>query len=450
MLSSRDATLRSSLVPPPAGRSNGSFVRWHGRSAATAEVVAKRGWSGAVKCAGAAGAIFAASLGSLVAGAAETAPPAPTFWQNIQIGGFVSQGYLLSSANDYLGNTSQGTFDFREYALNASYAQGRWRIGAQAFGQKLGDYGNDRIKLDWATIDYQAAQWFGVRAGRVKMPRGLYNEALDVDSVRPFVLLPQSIYDNRLRDFNASFDGAMIYGNVPLKRFGSLDYTLYGGDTPMKPDSGAADFFTTETAFENLAIGISSLAGGTLFWNTPVKGLRAGYSHTTYRKLTVLQHIVIPAIFLDVVGAKSARVYRHHQVSVEYACGDWVFAAEVARDSVRYAVGQFQEFFVEGKSDASYVSVARRLNHWLELGTYYSVTREHYRHDTSAPLPPLLEQNDFAVSARFDVSDRVIFKVEGHAMDGTGKIFDTASQPNPPAGRDRTWSMVAAKITVSF
>ena len=46
-----------------------------------------------------------------------------------------------------------------------------------------------------------------MRAGRVKMPRGLYNEALDVDAVRPFVLLPQSVYDNRLRDFNASFEG---------------------------------------------------------------------------------------------------------------------------------------------------------------------------------------------------------------------------------------------------
>src|SRR3569833_1064235 len=109
-------------------------------------------------------------------------------WQDIQFGGFASQGYLNSSANDYLGKTADGTFDFREYGANASWSSGPWRIGGQVFGQKLGQYGDDKLKLDWATLDYQPTLYFGVRVGRVKMPRGLYDEALDLAAVRPYVL----------------------------------------------------------------------------------------------------------------------------------------------------------------------------------------------------------------------------------------------------------------------
>mgnify|MGYP001553280667 FL=1 len=376
----------------------------------------------------------------------------PVAWRDIQVGGFFSQGFLASSANNYLGETSHGTFDFREYALNASYAVGRWRVGAQAFGQKLGDYGDDRISLDWAMVDYQAAQWLGFRAGRVKMPRGLYNEALDLDSVRPFVLLPQSIYDNRLRDFNASFDGVMIYGNFGLKRFGSLDYTLYGGDTPIKADSGASDFFNTDSPFKNLSIGIGALGGGTLFWNTPIHGLRAGYSHTTYRKLTAFRHIVIPAISLDEVTAKTAPALEHNQLSIEYVQGNWTFAVEAAHEHAVYAVGKVGEFFIEDKTDLFYASAARRINRWLELGSYYSVSREHYRHNTPGVgiIPPLLEQNDFAISARFDLNEHVVFKLESHSLKGTGKIFNTASQPNPLSSLDPSWTMIAAKVTFSF
>ncbi|HVS53501.1 MAG TPA: hypothetical protein VHD62_14195 [Opitutaceae bacterium] len=370
--------------------------------------------------------------------------------QSLQIGGFASQGYLKSSANDYLGETSKGTFDFREYALNASWSTGKWRVGAQAFGEKLGSYGNDEVKLDWAMVDYQAAQWFGVRAGRVKLPRGLYNEALDLDSVRPFVLLPQSLYDNRLRDFIASFDGGMAYGNIDLKRFGSVDYKVYYGDTPMKPNTGASDYFNTDSPFKIIAIGVKSLAGGTLFWDTPINGLRMGYSHTTYTKLATVMHVLIPYAHVDSTSPKHTNAFNHDEFSVEFVRGDWTFATEAAHDVALYLVNVAGNLWLSDKTDLFYVSAARRINRWLELGSYYSISREHYVHNTNAIIPPLLKQGDYALSARFDLSDHLIFKIEGHYLDGAGKIFDTNSQPNPFALRASHWSMIAIKTTYSF
>jgi hypothetical protein len=378
-------------------------------------------------------------------------------WKDIQFGGFVSQGYLQSSANDYLGKTSDGTFDFREYAVNASFATGKWRIGAQAFGQKLGYYGGDKIKLDWAMIDYQPAQWLGFRVGRVKLPRGLYNEALDLDAVRPFVLLPQGIYDNRLRDFNASFDGGMIYGNIGLKGAGSVDYRLYYGDTPIAIDSGASDFFNTDTPFQNIKIGIDSLMGGSLFWNTPVSGLRVGYSNTTFKDFDVNRRFIIPAIHVDYVGFKNSERYSHHQFSAEYVKGDWTFAAEAAREYTRYHIGNpaietnaTATKFVDYRSDAYYLSAARRINRWLELGSYVSFSRERFRHNTSAVIPPELKQTDYVLSTRFDLNDHLTFKLEGHYMDGAGKVFNTPAHPNPPASLDTSWTMLAAKVTYTF
>lgn len=370
-------------------------------------------------------------------------------WKSLQFGGFVSQGYLQSSANDYIGETSEGTFDFREYAANVSWASGKWRIGAQAFGQKLGAYGEDKIKLDWAMVDYQAAQWIGVRAGRVKLPRGLYNESLDVDAVRPFVLLPQSVYDNRLRDFTAAFNGAMLYGNVGLKQAGSLDYRVFYGKMPLSTSSGASDYFNTDAPFPNLAIGIKSALGGSVFWTTPITGLRAGYSFSRFNDFSTTRYVPFRGAFTD----KDAPQYDRHLGSVEYTTGSWVFALEGGVENPDYEVHfpnqpPYATLFVKNKY--YYLSAARRINKWLELGAYYSYSEFEQTAIGSPVVIPPTGQGDYALSARFDAGDHLIFKIEGHYMDGSGKIFDLPSHPQPQASLDQSWTMIAVKATYLF
>jgi len=378
-----------------------------------------------------------------------TVASAAVTWQDVQFGGFASQGYLKSSANDYLGDTSGGTFDFREYAANASWSKDKFRVGAQAFGQKIGDYGKDEIKLDWATVDYQATQWFGVRAGRVKMPRGLYNEALDLDSVRPFVLLPQSVYDPRLRDFNASFDGGMVYGNVELGRFGSIDYRGFYGDIPIKANSGANAYFNSDKPQYNLGINLDSVVGGSLFWNTPLAGLRTGYSFSQFKNLTSLRS-ADPRDPLN-LHTKTAARYPRHLFSAEYIWGDWTFASEYSREQGTYVVNylnRVKQSFPKSSNKSYYVSAARRINKWLEVGAYY----DSYTENTvlSTGVQPPKKQKDYALSLRFDLNEHVIFKLEGHAYDGAGKIFDTVAKPQPQSSLDQKWTMIAAKTTFSF
>jgi hypothetical protein len=293
------------------------------------------------------------------------------------------------------------------------------------------------------------------------MPRGLYNEALDLDSVRPFVLLPQSVYDARLRDFNAAFNGGMVFGNVGLKKLGSVDYRVFYGNIPIGTDSGANDYFNNDLAAQCLEIKMDSVRGGSLFWNTPLTGLRVGYSYSSFENLRSTRRATIafappPAPPQTVIGIKSTDSYDRHLISIEYTTGDWVFAAEAGREQAFYQV------FISGahlldldfQSDYFYVSAARRITPWLELGAYYSYSRdkEPIIDNTSianAVLPDL-KQGDFALSARFDISEHLIFKLEAHYMDGAGKIFDTLAQPQPLADRDDSWFLFAAKVTYSF
>lgn len=376
--------------------------------------------------------------------AAQSAAHAAITWKNIQLGGFASQGFLINSGNnDYLGETSEGTFDFREYGVNASWSKGRFRVGGQVFAQELGAYGNDKIKLDWAVVDYQAKQWLGFRAGRVKMPRGLYNEALDVDSIRPFVLLPQSVYDARLRDFNSALNGGMVYGNVGLRKLGSLDYKAFYGEIPMTVNSGAGDYLNTGLAAQNLAIGMDHAWGGSVFWNTPISGLRAGYSYSEFGELQTTRRVTFgPTTY---TYTKTADAYQRHLVSLEYSRGDWLFAAEAGREDGDFVLVGFGPTTTRpAKIEYAYFSASRRINAWLELGTYVSYSQD--RQSTN----PLLRQADYALSAKFDLRENLIFKLEGHYMNGAGKIFDTAAQPQPLANRDEEWALLAAKITYSF
>lgn len=372
------------------------------------------------------------------------------FVKQIQFGGFASQGYLINSGhNDYLGETSKGTFDFREYAVNASWSKGKWRLGAQAFGQELGAYGNDAIKLDWANVDYQPTQWLGLRAGRVKMPRGLYNEALDLDSVRPFVLLPQSVYDARLRDFNAAFNGVMVFGNVSLGRAGSVDYRSFFGKMPMSVSSGANDYFNGAFNAKTLNIGLDNVRGATLFWNLPINGLKAGYSYSGFRNLGTLREMAFGTSTLKY--NKNADNFKRHLGSLEYSKGDWTFAAEAGREQGKYVLVYLGTTIAPsinfGRQDYWYISASHRVNRWLELGTYVSHTADRY--SSTVGVSPL-KQNDFSFSTKFDVNDHLLFKVEGHFMDGAGKIYDTPSNRQPIALRDERWKMVAAKMTYSF
>ena len=106
----------------------------------------------------------------------------------------------------------------------------------------------------------------------------------------------------------------------------------------------------------------------------------------------------------------------------------------------------------ESRPEAYYIGAAQRFTDWMELGAYYSVFyREADDKDgeglQAAGRDPFQAwQKDLALSARFDLSEYALFKLEGHLIDGAAQVLSTDN----PGGLEDDWFLFAAKVTFSF
>jgi hypothetical protein len=138
--------------------------------------------------------------------------------QGFQFHGFASQYYTWTSANNFFGNSSGGgVFAPTELGVNASWlALNNLQLSGQLLFRRAGETDPGDLKLDYGLVDYtllsdEVNRW-GLRLGRVKIPAGFYNETRDVPFTKPSILLPQSIYPEKVRSLALSADGLNLYG----------------------------------------------------------------------------------------------------------------------------------------------------------------------------------------------------------------------------------------------
>ena len=354
----------------------------------------------------------------------------------LQIHGFLSQGFLLTSANDYLAHSSEGSFEFTEIGLNFTLpATDRLTLGLQIFSHDLGPVGDYRATLDWYSLDYHWRDWLGIRAGRVKLPFGLYNDSSDIDAARTSVLLPQSIYPAQNRDFLLAQTGGEVYGYRDLGAAGGLDYRLYGGtiflDVKQQPGS----------PFTVVDLNVPFVAGGRMLWVPPIEGLRLGGS---------LQFLRLETHLLPASSSSSVAVNLPVMLwvaSVEYTVRDLLFAAEYSRWRVR-AQSSNPAMFPESLtfSERGYALTSYRVNSWLQAGAYYSVLFPN----TNQRGGFAARQLDAALTLRFDVNAYWLVKVEGHYMHGTAGLSPSLNGNRPLSSLTPDWALFTVKTTAFF
>ena len=354
----------------------------------------------------------------------------------LQIHGFISQGFLLTSANDYLAHSSEGSFEFTEIGLNFTLpATDRLTLGLQIFSHALGPIGDYRATLDWYSLDYHWRDWLGIRAGRVKLPFGLYNDSSDIDAARTSVLLPQSIYPAQNRDFLLAQTGGEVYGYRDLGAAGGLDYRLYGGtiflDVKQQPGS----------PFTVVDLNVPFVAGGRMLWVPPIEGLRLGGS---------LQFLRLETHLLPASSSSSVAVNLPVMLwvaSVEYTVRDLLFAAEYSRWRVR-AQSSNPAMFPESLtfSERGYALTSYRVNSWLQAGAYYSVLFPN----TNQRGGFAGRQLDAALTLRFDVNAYWLVKVEGHYMHGTAGLSPSLNGNRPLSSLTPDWALFTVKTTAFF
>lgn len=362
--------------------------------------------------------------------------------------GFASQGFLVSDTYDYLGHTTAGSGRFSEFGLNASLNPApRTRIAAQAFSYAVGQAGDYDVVLDYALAEYTFCNEVGIRAGRVRREEGIYNDIVDLDMARTWVLLPQGMYPAMWRDMYSTIDGGEVFGSLPLSKVGTVDYELYSGVQRPKLNGGLAA--VQENRLSPLAsINSPWLNGGQIWWNTPLNGLRLGAAVNYDKDVT----------YVTKTGRRSVGSPLVQHYSIDYNWHAWTFQAEYFTYIIDYhqTGGGRPSAIRHIEPDSWYVSAAYRFNKWFEAGSYYTEYYTDKRYRTAAAYkahnPPGTpgsdaEQRDLAVALRFDPMPWWIIKVEGHMIQGTANLNNNRANP---VRDDRWWPMLALKTSFTF
>jgi hypothetical protein len=378
-------------------------------------------------------------------------------WENIEIHGFLSQGFMQSHQNNVFADTLDGTFQFNEFGLNFSTnLSNRLRTGLQFFSRDLGDFDNNTIKLDWAYADFRWKDWLGFRAGRIKSPCGLHMETADLDMLRTSIFLPQSLYNDSMRDINIAVNGIGLYGYFSLGGVGDVTYQLQYGETSIETDGTMVLYMESEADARLIHVESHPVFGAHIEWMPPVEGIRLTGSFTSMDlalRYTITEqtdwaqgneipvgwefpHIMDNMVTL-IAGIEVTRTRTTFMAEYEYK------EAEVTQ-SAGY-VGLH-------RSAGYYASLAYRFTDWFELATYYSVydddldDRDGSELESMGMPKHLAWQKDWTVTTRFDISEYWLIKVEFHFIDGTALLLN---QHNPE-GVERNSVLFAVKATYSF
>lgn len=378
-------------------------------------------------------------------------PDASSDVLGIQIHGFASPGFLLSTGNNYLAKTKRGSPEFAEVGLNFTRAFGdQLTTGIQLFSRDLGPIGNYSAKLDWFYVDYHPRDWFGIRAGRIKIPFGLYNEFNDVDAARVSVLLPQSIYPIENRDFLLAQTGGEVYGHLLLGPVGAVDYRLYGGTIFLETTSSPGQ------PYDLVSLDNPYVFGGRILYAPPIEGLRLGGSVQVLRLDARL--LFDPKVYAPLQTAGALPQSFDGRVDIEIPALLWVASAEFVSQGLQLAA-EYSRWHVESRSDTPalfpesnttsermYAMVSYVTTPWLTPGAYYSILYA----DVDKRSGRAAYQRDAALTFRFDLTEHWLVKLEGHYMSGTAALRSNLNGDRPLSQLDKDWFLLAAKTTAYF
>ena len=209
--------------------------------------------------------------------------------------GYATQAGAISRGGMMYGIGSRGTVDYgREAVLARITPTSADRFVVQVANRRVAaspdaQYQPD-VKVDWLFYEHEFDNGVRVRAGRIPLPFGIYNETRYVGTLLPFYRAPASVY--REKEFSTeSSDGALVAREFALPAGSAVELAVYAGQLdyveasslpwlppgtpgapPGEPAAPPANGWTYATAPAR-----ARRALGTQAWvTTPVPGLRAG------------------------------------------------------------------------------------------------------------------------------------------------------------------------------
>lgn len=357
-----------------------------------------------------------------------------------QVHGFLTQGIVLTSDNNFLGKSEKGSLDFREIGINLTYRPATdWHISGQLLSHRTGELDDGHIRLDYGMVDWTAISSeqgrMGVRLGRIKHPFGLYNETRDVAFTRPSAILPQPIYFEQARNLEMSSDGMALY----LERFGemgTLNATWGIGYANVGEKSVEAAFLGRDDAgkLDSKPVQLLNL----LYEGDNGRyrlGLTSAWGHMDYKPQA------------GALLGEGSVSYHPVIVSAQYNWDRWSLTGEYFLEYLHYRdYGPMlpdqnrvaQSYYLQGAWRFAADGEA-----FLRYDTFYADKhdRDGSKMHAATGLPSFMAYaKSWVVGARYDVNPQFMVRAEFHRVHGTGWL--SSLENRDPAGLSEHWNML--------
>jgi hypothetical protein len=367
-------------------------------------------------------------------------------WEDgLQLHGFLTQGYVKTSANSFFGDSEAGSFDFRELGINASYRfNPQLMVSAQLLSRTAGEMYDGSPTLDYGLLDYTPysgeAGRFGTILGRYKNPLGFYNETRDVASTRPSIFVPQVIYWDRVRNMVYANDGGMLYADLH-RDLHSFYLHLFAGKTPI--DENVEKSYLPaqyDPALEQP--GLSK--GGRLLYEWDGGRLRLALSGATLNlDGEMAGGLLSGTVDIDFWIA-----------SAQYNRGPLRLTMEYMNEPIEY--DGFANLMDAGNTtvDGYYVQGDYRLSPDWEVLMRYEEGHfdKHDKDGSNVRIPGTPPYNHYArmwtLGVLWEPTENLLMRAEYSRVDGT-MFLSNLENPNPMA-TERLWNMFAFLISYSF
>lgn len=304
----------------------------------------------------------------------------PPWLSKVSIHGYISQAYAVSSDYQLLGIPTEGTTDYRDLALQFRFDVDRKNTFAiQMKEERRGESPRegDDVAIDWGFYQHNFSDRLALKAGRIPLPLGIYNEASGAAITYPFFRPPNEFYDRQ-------FSSKTLEGILTSTTFGPADGWHFDFD-------GYAGQWNLDDWESNERVDARDAWGGQVWANAPWPGVRFGGG--AYR--CTVEH----------PGGESTDYLMLHG-SAEVSIERWQLAAE-------YLGGDLAEY---GDYRAWYGQVGFEITPRFSIHARGAVARAELPgngHLVSATL-----SEDLGIALNYQVHPALLLKLEGHTNDG--------------------------------
>src|SRR5688500_7853176 len=316
----------------------------------------------------------------VVAGGSLQAQEVPDWLSRVSIHGYVSQAWAVSDEHQIFGIPTAGTTDYRDLALQFRYDQDpknafALQLRQQRFGESPREV--DDVELDWAFYQHRFSDRLSLKAGRIPLPLGIFNEAGGSATTSAFLRPPGEFYDRQYT--SKTLEGALASVSIDGPAGWTFDADGYFGQ------------WAVDQWGETERVDARNAYGAQIWANTPLEGVRVGAG--AYR------------CDIEPAGGPAADYLMIHG-SIDADLDRWRFAVE-------YLGGNLDTY---GRYRSWYGQAGFQVSPRFSVHVRRTVARMHVPangHSVDADV-----SDDLGVSLNYAIHPAVLFKLEGHTNEG--------------------------------